>query len=90
MTRLHTLGKRHAGEAVRVLLIAFGSALNTYAAHQHSTWLYVGGSLAFLIGVLLVVVARIDSETMIRLALQQPSTTTRDQLDELMRLPYWD
>lgn len=90
MRKVHTIRRRHGGDVARMLLIALGSALNTYAAQQHSTALLVAGSFVFIFGALLVIVARIDCETMIALALQQPSTTTREQLDELMQLPYWD
>lgn len=88
--RVTTIRKRYGGDLVRALLIAFGSAVNTYAAQHQSPGYLVAGSLVFLFGLMLVIVARIDCETMIRLALQQPSTTTREQLDELMNLPYWD
>jgi hypothetical protein len=85
-----TPAKRFFGDATRILLIASGSAMITYGGqHQAAAGLVIGG-LMLLVGVAAVIIARIDCETMIHLALQQPATTTREQLAQLMQLPYWD
>jgi hypothetical protein len=90
MGRISSIRKKHGADALRSLLIAIGSAIDTYAAQHAAPGVFAVGCVLLVIGVGAVIIARIDCETMISLALQQPASTTREQLAQMMNLPYCD